>query len=46
VGIPGELGSADVPLEYSLAMEKGEWNKLDDVRVKIVEQMDRWRWVR
>lgn len=45
VGIPGELGSADVPLEYSLAMEKGEWNKLDDVRVKIVEQMDRWRWV-
>ncbi|RSH91807.1 NuA4 histone H4 acetyltransferase complex and the SWR1 complex subunit [Saitozyma podzolica] len=43
VGIPGELGSADVPLEYSLAMEKGEWNKLDDVRVKIVEQMDRWR---
>ncbi|WWC71993.1 uncharacterized protein I206_105952 [Kwoniella pini CBS 10737] len=43
VGIPGELGSADVPLEFSLEMEKGEYNKLGDARRKIVEQMDRWR---
>ncbi|KAL7418471.1 NuA4 histone H4 acetyltransferase complex and the SWR1 complex subunit [Cryptotrichosporon argae] len=42
-GILGEPGSADVPLEYSVEMEKGEWNRLNDVRISIVEQMDRWR---
>ncbi|WRT70250.1 uncharacterized protein IL334_007245 [Kwoniella shivajii] len=42
-GIPGENGSADVPLEFSLDMEKGEWNTLADARKKIVEQMDKWR---
>ncbi|WVF73075.1 hypothetical protein IAT40_007894 [Kwoniella sp. CBS 6097] len=42
-GIPGEPGSADVPLEFSGEMEKGEYNKLMDARRKIVEQMDKWR---
>jgi YEATS domain-containing protein 4 len=45
VGIPGEPGSADVPLEFSQEMEKGEWNRLNDARIKIVAEMDRWRWV-
>jgi YEATS domain-containing protein 4 len=44
-GIHGEPGSADVPLEYSVEMEKAEWNRLNDVRIKIVEQMDKWRLV-
>lgn len=43
IGIPGELGSADVPLEFSAEMEKAEWNKLNDVRIKIIGEMDRWR---
>ncbi|KAK8853197.1 hypothetical protein IAR55_003899 [Kwoniella newhampshirensis] len=43
VGIPGEPGSADVPLEFSTEMEKAEWNRLNDARIRIVEQMDRWR---
>nr|WVH01938.1 AF-9-like protein [Naematelia aurantialba] len=43
VGIPGELGSADVPLEFSLEMEKAEWNRLNDARLHIVAEMDRWR---
>ncbi|WVR00256.1 hypothetical protein IAU59_007399 [Kwoniella sp. CBS 9459] len=43
IGIPGEPGSADVPLEFSGEMEKGEYNKLMDARRKIVEQMDKWR---
>jgi YEATS domain-containing protein 4 len=43
VGIPGEPGSADVPLEYSLEMEKAEYARLTDVRMRIVDQMDRWR---
>jgi YEATS domain-containing protein 4 len=44
-GIAGEAGSADVPLEFSAEMEKGEWNKLQEARRKIVDEMDRWRWV-
>ena len=44
-GIPGELGSADVPLEFTQEMEKGEWNRLNDARVSIISEMDRWRWV-
>ena len=44
-GMPGELGSADVPLEFTLEMEKGEWNRLNDARVNIISEMDRWRWV-
>jgi YEATS domain-containing protein 4 len=43
VGIPGEPGSADVPLEFSQEMEKGEWNRLNEARVRIVEEMDSWR---
>lgn len=43
VGVPGEPGSADVPLEFSLEMEKGELNKLTETRVRIVQEMDRWR---
>ena len=45
VGIPGEPGSADVPLEFTQEMEKGEWNRLNDARIKIVAEMDKWRWV-
>lgn len=45
VGIPGEPGSADVPLEFTAEMEKGEWNRLHDARKKIIDEMDRWRWV-
>jgi len=43
VGIPGEPGSADVPLEFTQEMEKGEWNRLNDARIKIVAEMDKWR---
>ena len=43
VGIPGEPGSADVPLEFTSEMEKGEWNRLHDAKKKIIEEMDRWR---
>jgi len=43
VGIPGEAGSADVPLEFTQEMEKGEWNRLNDARIKIVAEMDKWR---
>ena len=43
LGIPGEPGSADVPLEFSAEMEKAEWNRLNDARVKIIEEIDRWR---
>lgn len=42
-GVPGELGSADVPLEFATDMEKGEFNRLTEIRIRIVEQMDRWR---
>lgn len=45
IGIPGEPGSADVPLEFTQEMLKGEHNAMLDARVKIVEQMDRWRYV-
>ena len=45
VGIPGEMGSADVPLEFSNEMERGEWNKLHEAKRKIIEETDRWRWV-
>lgn len=43
VGIPGEPGSADVPLEFTAEMEKGEWNRLHEAKKKIIEEMDRWR---
>lgn len=43
VGIPGEPGSADVPLEFSAEMEKAEWNKLHGAKRQIIEEMDRWR---
>ncbi|TXT05951.1 hypothetical protein VHUM_03712 [Vanrija humicola] len=43
VGVPGELGSADVPLEFTQEMERSEHNRLTEMRIKIVEQMDRWR---
>lgn len=43
IGIAGELGSADVPLEFSADMEKGEHNRLTEVRIQIVREMDRWR---
>ncbi|WVO21196.1 uncharacterized protein IAS62_002503 [Cryptococcus decagattii] len=43
IGIPGEPGSADVPFEFTQEMLKGEHNAMLDARVKIVEQMDRWR---
>ncbi|KAK4685709.1 YEATS domain-containing protein 4, partial [Tremellales sp. Uapishka_1] len=43
IGIPGEPGSADVPLEFTLEMEKGEWGRLNDVRINIVDEMDKWR---
>ncbi|ORX40627.1 yeats family-domain-containing protein [Kockovaella imperatae] len=43
VGIPGEFGSADVPLEFTTEMEKAEWNKLHTTRTKIIDEMDRWR---
>ena len=45
VGIPGEPGSADVPLEFTAEMEKGEWNRLHEARKRIIDEMDRWRWV-
>ncbi|CAK9782393.1 hypothetical protein CC85DRAFT_279817 [Cutaneotrichosporon oleaginosum] len=43
IGVAGELGSADVPLEFSTDMEKAELNRLTETRVKIVREMDRWR---
>jgi YEATS domain-containing protein 4 len=43
IGIPGEPGSADVPLEFSSEMEKGEFGRLNDARVHIVHEMDKWR---
>lgn len=43
IGVSGELGSADVPLEFSADMEKGELNRLTETRVKIVREMDKWR---
>ncbi|EIW72072.1 hypothetical protein TREMEDRAFT_66697 [Tremella mesenterica DSM 1558] len=43
VGIPGESGSADVPLEFSVEMEKAEYNRLNDARIELVSQQDRWR---
>jgi YEATS domain-containing protein 4 len=45
VGIPGEPGSADVPLEFTLEMEKAEWNKMREAKRKIIEETDRWRCV-
>lgn len=43
VGILGEPGSADVPLEFSQEMERGEWNRLNEARIRIIEEMDKWR---
>ena len=45
VGIPGEPGSADVPLEFTQEMERAEWNRLNDARIKIVAEMDQWRYI-
>ena len=45
VGIPGESGSADVPLEFAKEMETGEFNRLTDARLAIIDQMDKWRYV-
>ena len=45
VGIPGESGSADVPLEFAKEMETGEFNRLTDARLTIIDQMDKWRQV-
>ena len=43
IGIPGERASADMPLEFTQEMEKGEWGRLNDARLKIVAEMDKWR---
>lgn len=45
VGIHGEAGSADVPLEFAKEMEIGETNRLTDVKIEIIEQMDKLRYV-
>jgi YEATS domain-containing protein 4 len=45
VGIPGELGSADVPLEFAKEMEIGEFNRLTDARLNIIDHMDKCRYV-
>lgn len=45
VGIPGELGSADVPLEFAKEMETGEFNRLTDAKLTIIDQMDKVRYV-
>lgn len=45
VGIPGESGSADVPLEFAKEMETAEFNRLTDARLTIIDQMDKWRYV-
>ena len=45
VGIPGESGSADVPLEFAKEMETAEFNRLTDARLTIIDQMDKWRCV-
>lgn len=43
VGIHGEPGSADVPLEFAKEMEIGEQNRLTDMKITIIEQMDKLR---
>lgn len=43
IGIHGEPGSADVPLEFAKEMEVGEANRLVDVKISIIEQMDKLR---
>ena len=43
VGIPGEPGSADVPVEFTNEMERAEHNRLHLARRKIIDEMDRWR---
>ena len=45
VGIHGEPGSADVPLEFAKEMEVGEQNRLIDMKITIIEQMDKLRYV-
>lgn len=45
IGIHGEPGSADVPLEFAKEMEVGETNRLMDVKVSIIDQMDKLRYV-
>lgn len=42
--IPGvDRGSAGVPMEFTLALEKGEADKLESVRKLVIEEMDRHR---
>lgn len=42
--IPGQdRGSAGVPLEFTLALEKGEAEKLEMTRRQVVEEMDKYR---
>jgi YEATS domain-containing protein 4 len=43
VGTAGQSGSADVPLEFAKEMETGEFNRLTDARLAIIDQMDKWR---
>jgi YEATS domain-containing protein 4 len=43
VGSVGESASADVPLEFAKEMEIGEHNRLTDLKITIIEQMDKLR---
>ncbi|WVQ74201.1 hypothetical protein IAR50_003795 [Cryptococcus sp. DSM 104548] len=44
LGVVGnEMGTMDVPLEFSQEMAKGENNLMVEARIKIVDQMDQWR---
>ncbi|WVN86451.1 uncharacterized protein L203_101615 [Cryptococcus depauperatus CBS 7841] len=43
VEMPGEQGSADVHLEFTQEMIKTEYNTMMNARMKIVDQMDKWR---
>jgi YEATS domain-containing protein 4 len=36
-------GSADVPLEFAKEMELAELNRLTDVKLYVIDQMDTWR---
>lgn len=42
-GIPGEAGSADVPLEFAKEMEIAEANRLADIKIQFIQEMDRLR---
>lgn len=36
-------GSADVPLEFAKEMEVAEFNRLTDIKLHVIDQMDKWR---